>query len=77
MLVEGPRPGDADFLGRWLLAAVQADQELEKQFGSNLRLKQQVDTLEVAYLISFSPAATKFVELLMGNLTCFSLALWD
>jgi hypothetical protein len=25
VLVEGPEPGDAEFLERWLLAAVQAD----------------------------------------------------
>ena len=25
VLVEGPGPGDAEFLGRWLLAAVAAD----------------------------------------------------
>jgi len=29
----------------------------------------------VAYIVSFSPAATKFIELLMKNLTCFPLEL--
>jgi hypothetical protein len=76
VLVEGPGPGAAEFLGRWLLAAVQADQMLHEQFKQNPSLKEQVSRLEVAYLVSFSPAATEFVELLMKNLTCFSLPLW-
>jgi hypothetical protein len=75
-LIEGPGPGDADFLGRWLLAAAQADQRLQKQFERNPGLKQQISRIEVARIVSFSTAATKFVELLMKNLTCFSLFLW-
>jgi hypothetical protein len=31
VLVEGPGPGDAEFLGRWPLAAVAADKALEEQ----------------------------------------------
>ena len=77
VLVEGPRPGDAEFLGRWLLAAVEADRALQEQFRQNLGLKQQISRLEILILVEFSPAATKCVELLMENLTCFSLDLWD
>ncbi len=76
VLIEGPGSGDADFLGRWLLAAAQADQELQKKFERNPGLKQQISRIEVACNVSFSTAATKFVELLMKNLTCFSLSLW-
>jgi len=75
VLIEGPGSGDADFLGRWLLAAAQADQELQKKFERNPGLKQQISRIEVACNVSFSTAATKFVELLMKNLTCFSLSL--
>jgi hypothetical protein len=75
VLVEAPGPGEAAFLGRWLLAAGEADLELRGQFKSNPSLKQHIAGLEVMYLISFSPAATKFVELFMANLTCFSLDL--
>ncbi len=77
ILVEGPGPGEAECLGRWLLAAVEADRVLEEQFKKNPTLKEQIFRLEVVYHVSFSPAATKFVELLMKNLTCFSLALSD
>ena len=45
VLVEGPGPGEADFLGRWLLAAAAADQELEEQFKRNPSLRQQIARL--------------------------------
>jgi len=77
ILVEGPAPGSAEFLGRWLLAAAHADRELHDQYAQNPSLKQQISRLDVAYIASFSPAATKFIELLMKNLTCFPLDLWD
>jgi hypothetical protein len=50
---------------------------LHDQYARNPSLKQQVGRLEVIYDVSFSPAATKFIELLMKNLTCFPLDLWD
>jgi hypothetical protein len=77
VLIEGPGPGDAGFLGRWLLAAVAADQGLEQQFKRNTSLKDQIVRLEVVYTVAFSPPATFFVRLLMNNLSCFSLDLWD
>lgn len=77
VLVEGPGPGNAEFIGRWLLAAAAADQTLTEQFHRNARLKDQIRNLEVVYLISFAPAATKFVELLMKNLTCFTISIWN
>jgi hypothetical protein len=77
VLIEGPAPGSAEFLGRWLLAAADADRELHDQYARNPLLKQQISRLEVLYVVSFSPPATKFIELLMKNLTCFPLGLWD
>jgi hypothetical protein len=77
VLVEGPAPGEAEFLGGWLLAASQADRELHEQFRRNPSLIRQIASLEVACLVSFSPPATKCIELLMKNVTCFSLDLWD
>jgi hypothetical protein len=73
VLVEGPGPGEAEFLGRWLLAAVQADQALQEHLKKNPALKHQIGRLEVEYLFCFAPAATRFVELLMKNLTAFPL----
>jgi hypothetical protein len=76
-LVEGPRAGDAEFLGRWLLAAVEADQALHEQFKQNPDLKEQISRLEVVYWVRFSPTATRCVELLMRDLTSFSLAVYE
>jgi hypothetical protein len=77
VLIEGPAPGDAEFLGRWLLAAANADGMLQERFKHNPGLKDEIDSLEAVSDISFSLTAAKFVELLMKNLACFTLALWD
>lgn len=77
VLIEGPGPGDAEFLGRWLLAAAVADRALDEQFKKNTSLRQRVASLEFLYVVSFSPAATRSLELLMKNLSCFSLDLRD
>ena len=68
VLIEGPGPGDAEFLGRWLLAAVEADQTLEEQFKRNTALKDQISRVEIVYHVRFSSGATRFIELLMRNL---------
>ncbi len=77
VLVEGPGPGDAEFLGRWLLAAVEAEKQLAQQFNANPALKKQIERLEVASLVSFSSEATHFVSLWTKTLSCFSISLWD
>jgi hypothetical protein len=74
-LVEGPGAGDAQFLGRWLVAAAETDQALKSRLRLKPSLKQQISRLELVYCICFSSAATRFVERLMKNLTCFSLPL--
>ena len=40
-------------------------------------LKPEISELEVLYEVSLKPAAAKFVESLMKNLTCFSIAFRD
>ena len=77
VLIEGPGPGDAEFLGRWLLAAVEADQTLEEQFKRNTALKDQISRVEIVYHVRFSSGATRFIELLMKNLTSFTLSIGD
>ncbi|MGY3239954.1 hypothetical protein ACVMAJ_006844 [Bradyrhizobium sp. USDA 4448] len=73
VVIEGPGPGDAEFLGRWLLAATVADRTLEEQFIKKPTLREQIATLEIIRFVSFSPAATRATRLLMTNLCCFSL----
>jgi hypothetical protein len=74
VLVEGPEPADAEFLGRWLLAAAEADRAFEELLKQNSSLKEQIGFL---YLVSFSAEATSSVELLMKNRCCFSVDLWE
>jgi hypothetical protein len=75
VLVEGPGPGAADFLGRWLLAAVRADRTLQKQFRQNPSLREHISSLELVCGVHFV-AATRSVEQLMKNSTCFLLPIW-
>jgi hypothetical protein len=77
VLIEGPRLGDAQFLGKWLLAAAKADKILQEQFELDPGLKRAVDRLEAVYAVAFSPTATKFIELLMKDLTAFALSALD
>jgi hypothetical protein len=77
VLVEGPGPGEAEFLGRWLLAVAAADRTLQEQFKRNTALKGQIRTLEIIYEVRFSSAATRFLELLMKDLTAFTLSIKD
>jgi hypothetical protein len=74
ILIEGPRAGDAQFLGEWLLAAAKADKILQEQFELDPGFKRAVERLEVVYAFVFSPTATKFIELLMTDLTAFPLS---
>jgi hypothetical protein len=77
VLIEGPGPVEAAFLGRWLLAADEADQKLQQQFKINPRSDQEIDRLQGLHLIFFSSIATTYIHLLLKNRVCFSLDLWD
>lgn len=77
VLVEGPAPGDAHFLGRWLLAAAEADKLLQEQFEQDPSFKLTISRIVLLYAFAFSPTATKCIELLMKDLTSFSLSVFD
>jgi hypothetical protein len=59
------------------LAAAAADRTLQEQFKRNTALKGQIRTLEIIYEVRFSSAATRFLELLMKDLTAFTLSIKD
>ncbi|MCS3726189.1 hypothetical protein [Bradyrhizobium betae] len=77
VLVEGPGPDEAEFLGRWLLAAAAADKALKEQFKRNAELKKHISSVEIVDEVCFSSGAAKFLELLMKDLTAFSLSVED
>ena len=56
VLVEGPAPGDAQFLGRWLLEAARADKLLRELFEQDPEFKRSVARIELLYAFAFSPA---------------------
>jgi hypothetical protein len=47
VLVEGPAPGDAHFLGQWLLAAAQVDKLLQEQFERDPTFKLTIGRIEL------------------------------
>jgi hypothetical protein len=55
VLIEGPAPGDAHFLGRWLLAAAEADKLLQEQYEQDPSFKLTISRLELVYAFAFSP----------------------
>jgi hypothetical protein len=77
VLIEGPAPGDAHFLGRWLLAAAEADKLLQEQYEQEPTFKLTISRFELVYAFAFSPSATKSIELLMKDLTSFSLSVFE
>jgi hypothetical protein len=77
VIVEGPAPGDAYFLGQWLLAAAEADKLLQEQFEQDPSFKLTIGRIELLYAFAFSPTATKCIELLMKDITSFSLSVFE
>ncbi len=75
VLIEGPAPDDAHFLGRWLLAADEADKLLQMQFEEDPALELTIASVELASVFAFSPTATKCIEFLLRHVTSVSLPL--
>ena len=57
ILIEGPRWGDAEFYGRWLLAAAKAE-ALWKEAISDPSFQKQIEVVKVLVIPDFSIAAT-------------------
>ena len=57
ILVEGPRWGDAEFYGKWLLAAAKAE-ALWKEAVNDPSFEKQIELMTVLYIPDFSIGAT-------------------
>jgi len=77
VLIEGPAPADARFLGQWLLAAAEADTLLQAQLEHDRSFKRSVSSILLLHCFAFSPTAIYCVELLMKNRASFSLSVFD
>ena len=74
ILVQGPAWGDAQFYGKWLLAAAEAE-ALWKDACADQDFKQQVDHVCDAYIPDFGIAATVMIMQLNEYLTTFLIEL--
>src|SRR6202023_2099081 len=73
VLVEGPKWGDAEFYGNWLLAAAKAE-TLWKKASDDPDFAKQVDRLSLATIPHFGIAATVFLMRLKDRLVSFVIS---
>jgi hypothetical protein len=62
VVIEGPCCGDAEFICRWLNAALESDQLLQQHFEQKPDFRKIISRLEVEYCIEFAPAAAAFIR---------------
>ena len=72
VLVEGPRWGDAEFYGRWLLAAAKAEAFWKEAF-KDPTFKEEVKYVWDSYIPDFGIAAAAMIMRLRENFTTFVL----
>ena len=74
ILVEGPEWGDAEFYGKWLLKAANAE-ALWKEALNDPSFWRQVNRLWVAFIPNFGMFATDILSRLRTNFVSFALGL--
>jgi hypothetical protein len=77
VLIEGAPPGAAEFVAQWLLAAVEADQLLQREFSENPDFRKSIERLELIYGIAFAPPAMVFLTMWLNDVTAFELDFWS
>jgi hypothetical protein len=73
-LIEGPSWGDAEFYGRWLLAAARAEAFWNKSYKDS-EFKKQVDRVWLAYIPHFGISATLIIAELKQYKTTLTIDL--
>jgi hypothetical protein len=77
ILAEGPRLSDAVFTSQWLLAAIEADRQLQRCFSEDPRFHMSIVRLECPYRIEFAQSALFFIGMWQAGKGSFSLDLLD
>jgi hypothetical protein len=77
VVVEGPSCGDAEFICRWLNAAIESDRLLQQHFEQEPGFRKDIIRLEMMYCVEFAPAATAFIRKWLKDRRSFSLSLRD
>ena len=74
VLIEGPRWGDAEFYGRWLLAAGKAE-ALWKEAVNDNSFKRQIELVTAFYIPDFGIGATVLLSRFEKNLASVTVGL--
>src|SRR6476659_9482060 len=74
VVVEGPSCGDAEFICRWLNAAIESDRLLQQHFEQEPDFRKDIFRLEMMYCVEFAPAATAFIRKWLKDRRSFSLS---
>jgi hypothetical protein len=72
VLIEGPRWGDAEFYGKWMLAVATA-QELWKEAQNDPAFIKQIELVTICYIPDFGMGAIVMLSKLEKNLASFAL----
>src|SRR5262245_24414146 len=67
ILVEGPAWGDAEFYGRWLLAAAKANVLLQTAKNNDAEFRTAIETIEIVQCLDFGITATVFLSLFVDK----------
>jgi hypothetical protein len=77
VVVEGPSCGDAEFICRWLNAAIDSDRLLQQHFEQEPEFRKSISRLEIEYCIEFAVAGTAFIRKWLKDRQSFVLNLRD
>jgi hypothetical protein len=77
VVVEGASCGDAEFICRWVNAALECDRLLQQHLNENPEFRKTISRLELMYCIEFASAATAFIRSWLKDRRSFSLSLRD
>jgi hypothetical protein len=75
VVVEGPSCGDAEFICRWLNAAMESDRLLQQHFEQKPEFRKSISRLETEYCVEFAPAGTVFIRKWLKDRRSFVLNL--
>jgi hypothetical protein len=77
ILIEGPQWGDADFYGKWLLAAAEAEALWKRALKYDPVFAMEVDRVTIAYIPNFGIGSTVLLSLFVDSPASVIVALDD
>lgn len=77
VLIEGPQWGDAEFYGKWLLAAAEAEALWKRAAEDDYVFAMQIDRVTIAYIPNFGIGATVLLSMFVGSPASVIVAMDD